>query len=236
MKLIPNLNIALLSVVAFEALGQMNAYRPVDDQMLLDPDPSDWLMINRTYDQQRFSPLEQINRDNVSQLSLAWARGLALGTQETVPLVHDGVLYVVQPGASVLAVDATNGDEIWTYYRELSGEAVQFVGRPETARTKNLGIYEDLIFYPAPDGFLVALDARTGDVRWETKIFDFDSGTLHTGGVLVADGKVITNRTCEQRVGCFISAHDARTGEEAWKFYNTAAPGTRDSMSRCDQR
>ena len=231
MKLLSKLYIALLIMIMFEAVGQVDAYRPVDDQMLLEPDPSDWLMINRTYDQQRFSPLEQINRGNVSQLSLAWARGLALGAQETVPLVHDGVLYVVQPGASVLAVDATSGDEIWTYYRDVPGEAVQYVGRPETARTKNLGIYEDLIFYPAPDGFLVALDARTGVVRWETKIFDLDSSTQHTGGVLVADGKVITNRTCEQRVGCFISAHDARTGEEAWKFYNTAAPGTRDGES-----
>ena len=81
MKLISKLSIALLSTIAFEALAQEDAYRLVDDQMLLDPAPSDWLMINRTYDQQRFSPLEQINRGNVSQLSLAWARGLALGAQ-----------------------------------------------------------------------------------------------------------------------------------------------------------
>lgn len=231
MKLQVNLVAALLSTVAFEALAQVSAYRPVTDAMLLNPDAADWLQINRTYDQQRFSPLDQVNRDNVGQLSLAWARGLALGSQETVPLVHDGVVYVVQPGASVLAVDATNGDELWTYYRPVPAEAIAHVGRPETARTKSIGIYADMIYYPAPDGYLVALDARTGEVRWETELFAYDSGTQHTGGVLVADGKVLTNRTCEQRIGCFISAHDALTGEEVWKFYNTAAPGTRDGDS-----
>jgi len=183
-------------------------------------------MINRTYDEQRFSPLDQINRENVGQLRMAWARGLPRGAQETTPIVYDGVMYVVQPGAGVIAIDATNGDQIWEYWREIPRAAVEFVGEAETARTKNIAIYADLVFYPSPDGYLVGLDARTGEVRWETKVFDYDTNTEHTGGVLVADGKVITNRTCEQRIGCFIVAHDAVTGEEVWKFYNTAAPGT----------
>jgi len=228
MKLIPTIMTALLSLGALPALAQVEEFQPVTEAMMQDPDPADWLMINRTYDQQRFSPLDEINRDNVGQLGLAWSRGLPPGTQETVPIVYDGVMYLAQPGAGVLAVDATNGDELWSYRRRISEEAVEFVGRAETARTKNIAIFEDLVFYPAPDGFLVALDARTGDVRWETQVFDVETGTQHTGGVLVADGKVLTNRTCRQRAGCFISAHDARTGEEVWKFYNTAAPGTRD--------
>ena len=151
--------------------------------------------------------------------------------QETVPIVYDGVMYVAQPGSSILAVDATNGDELWSYRRRISAEVAEFVGEAGTARTKNIAIYDDLIFYPAPDGFLVALDARTGDVRWETRVFEPSTETQHTGGVRVADGKGLTTRTCEQRVGCFISAHDARTGEEVWKFFNTAAPGTRDGDS-----
>ncbi|HSG64429.1 MAG TPA: PQQ-binding-like beta-propeller repeat protein, partial [Gammaproteobacteria bacterium] len=219
---------SLLVALACPAIAQVDAYRPVDDAMLLNPDPADWLMLNRTYDEQRFSPLAQLNRDNVDGLQLAWARGLPLGSQETVPIVHDGVLYVVQPGASIIAVDATTGDEIWTYYRNIPAEVTGVIGRPELSRTKSIGIYADLILYPAPDGFLVALDARTGALRWETKIHEPADQTEHTGGVLVAEGKVITNRTCETRAGCFIAAHDARTGEELWKFYNTAAPGTSD--------
>ena len=222
---------ALAGVLALSAVAQERPFRPVTEEMLLNPDSSDWLMISRTFDEQRFSPLDQITRENVGRLALAWSRGLPTGSQETVPIVHDGVMYVVQPGAGVIAIDATNGDEIWTYWRDIPRAAVEFVGSPETVRTKNIGIYADMIYYPAPDGFLVALDARTGDVRWETKVFDYTTNTEHTGGVLVADGKVITNRTCEQQAGCFIAAHDATTGRELWKFYNTAAPGTPDGAS-----
>src|SRR5678816_929294 len=81
-----------------------------------------------------------------------------------------------------------------------------------------------MIYFGAPDGFLVALDAQTGKLRWETKV---DEGQITAGGLLVADGKVISNRTCQQgkRDFCFIAAHDAVTGKEVWKFYVTAAPG-----------
>jgi alcohol dehydrogenase (cytochrome c) len=123
------------------------------------------------------------------------------------------------PGASIQAINATNGDLIWEYQRDYP-KGVN--GR--TARNKNLGIYEDMIYFAAPDGFLVALDAKTGKVRWETKV---DNGGQTAGGILVADGKVITNRTCKQgeRANCFIAAHDAKTGKEVWKFFTTAAPG-----------
>jgi alcohol dehydrogenase (cytochrome c) len=81
-----------------------------------------------------------------------------------------------------------------------------------------------MIYFAAPDGVLLALDAKTGRVRWETKV---DNGHQTAGGMLVADGKVITSRTCPQGVRefCFIAAHDAKTGKEVWKFYTTAAPG-----------
>ena len=157
----------LLNVVAYPTLAQERDYTPVTDAMLLNPDPADWLMINRTFDEQRFSPLDQINRENVGQLSMAWARGLPRGVQETTPIVSDGVMYLVQPGAGVLAIDATNGDQLWEYWRAVPEEAVDYVN----VRTKNIAIYSDLIFYPAPDGYLVALDVRTGQVRWETKVF-----------------------------------------------------------------
>jgi alcohol dehydrogenase (cytochrome c) len=187
--------------------------------MLANPDPADWLMINRTFDEQRFSPLDQINKTNVGQLRMAWSRGLPNGTQESTPIVYRGVMYLYAPGASIQAVDATNGDLIWEYTRNYPREL-----SPTAARNKSLGIYEDMIYFAAPDGFLVALDAKTGKLRWETKV---DNGGQTAGGLLVADGKVISNRTCEQskRENCFIAAHDAKTGREAWKFYVTAAPG-----------
>jgi alcohol dehydrogenase (cytochrome c) len=220
------LTFATAAVIAAVAHGQQLSpasgeagFVPVTDAVLTRPAPEDWLHISRTYDQQRFSPLDQINRKNVGQLRMAWSRGLPAGVQESTPIIYRGVMYVMAPGASVQALDATNGDLIWEYRRSY-GAGVQALA----ARSKNLGIYEDMIYFGAPDGFLLALDAQTGKLRWETKV---DDGQITAGGLLVADGKVISNRTCAQgkREFCFIAAHDARTGKEVWKFYVTAAPG-----------
>jgi alcohol dehydrogenase (cytochrome c) len=200
-------------------LSQAPEFKPVTESVLTNPDPADWLMINRTFNQHRFSPLNQINKNNVGQLRMAWTRGLPAGTQETTPIVYRGIIYMYVPGASVQAVDGTNGDLIWEYQRDYPKGV-----NPQAARNKNIGIYEDMIYFAAPDGVLIALDAKTGAVRWETKV---DHGGQTAGGMLVADGKVITSRTCEmaKRENCFIAAHDAKTGKEVWKFFVTAAPG-----------
>jgi alcohol dehydrogenase (cytochrome c) len=201
------------------AAKQAPAFVPVTDQILANPDPSDWLMVSRTFNQQRFSPLNQINKSNVGQLRMAWSRGLPQGVQESTPIVYRGVMYLFAPGASIQAVDATNGDLLWEYTRKYP-EGV----RGNVAREKSIGIYQDMIYLAAPDGFLVAIDAVTGKQRWESKL---DNGGQQAGGILVADGKVITNRTCEQskRENCFIAANDAKTGQLVWKFFTTAAPG-----------
>jgi PQQ-dependent dehydrogenase (methanol/ethanol family) len=201
------------------ARAQSGGFVPVTQAVQANPDPGDWLHISRTYNQHRFSPLTQINKGNVAQLRMAWSRGLPAGVQESTPIVYRGVMYVMAPGASVQALNAVNGDLIWDYQRTYPR------GVPvAAARAKSLGIYEDMIYFGAPDGFLVALDAQTGKLRWETKV---DDGQITAGGLLVADGKVISNRTCQQgkREFCFIAAHDAKTGKEVWKFYVTAAPG-----------
>ena len=201
------------------AFAQSGAFVPVTQAMLANPGPADWLHISRTYNQHRFSPLTQINKGNVAQLRMAWSRGLPAGVQESTPIVYRGVMYVMAPGASIQALNAANGDAIWEYRRSYAP------GVPTAAaRSKSLGIYEDMIYFGAPDGFLLALDAQTGKLRWETKV---DDGQITAGGLLVADGKVISNRTCQQgkREFCFIAAHDAKTGKEVWKFYVTAASG-----------
>lgn len=209
----------LLAALAPQVAAQTADFKPVTDATLANPDPADWLMLNRTFDQQRFSPLDQINKGNVAQLRMAWSRGLPNGTQEFVPIVYNGVMYLFAPGASIQAIDATNGDLIWEYTRDYPRTVT-----PTAARNKNLGIYGDMIYFAAPDGFLLALDAKTGKVRWETKV---DEGGQTAGGILVADGKVLTNRTCIQdvRSKCFIAAHDALTGKEVWRFHTTAAAG-----------
>jgi len=157
------------------AVAQVQSYRPVTQEMLLHPSPEDWLMYSRTYDAQRFSPLTQINKRNVSSLRLAWELGMGAGETETIPLVHDGVMYVVTPGAIVQALNATNGDLLWEYKRKVPANIASM------ARTKNLAIYEDLILYTAPDSYVVGLDARTGEQRWQSQTDERG----HTSGPMV---------------------------------------------------
>jgi PQQ-dependent dehydrogenase (methanol/ethanol family) len=214
---------AVATVFAAQAFAQtaskITDFKPVTEAVLENPDPADWLMLSRTFDEQRFSPLKEINKSNIGQLRMAWTRGLPAGTQESTPIVYRGIMYINAPGATIQALDATNGDLIWEYAREYPAGVT-----PTLARSKSLGIYEDMIYFAAPDGFIVALDAVTGKLRWESKT-GYSGQTA--GGLLVADGKVLSNRTCEQgkRENCFIAAHDAKTGKELWKFYTTAAPG-----------
>lgn len=190
-------------------------YQPVTEQMLENPAPGDWLMYSRTYDAQRFSPLKQINKSNVNQLRLIWERGLDNGQTETIPIVHNGVIYVVTPGAGVEALSGTTGDLLWQYKRKLAAN------QAGQARSKNLAIYQDMVIFEAPDA-IVALDARTGEQRWEAKT----GGRGNTSGPLVADGKVITGGACAgKRENCFILANDAMTGKELWRFYTTPGKG-----------
>jgi alcohol dehydrogenase (cytochrome c) len=206
---------ALISVTPAAAQVVKN-YVPVTEKMLEHPSPDDWLMYSRTFDAQRYSPLKQIDKQNVSRLALAWERGLNDGETETIPIVHDGVMYVVEPGAVVDALDATTGDVIWQYKRKVTPIQAR------SARTKNLAIYQDVVIYTAPDSYVVGLDARTGEQRWESKV----DSRGNTSGPLVVEGEAISGGACSgKEENCYISAHDALTGKELWRFYTAARPG-----------
>ena len=208
---------SLLSFAAFAALiapasAQVKNYTNVTDKMLENPSPDDWLMFSRTYDAQRYSPLSQINRNNVTQLTQAWKVEMPKGTVESIPLVHNGVMYVVVPGGGILALDATNGNQLWEFKTDkpIAG-----------GRTKAIAIYQDLILYMAPDTSVFGLDAKTGAVRWKT-----EDPRGHSSGGIVVDGKFITGGTCTMslRANCFIEAQDATTGKEVWKFFTAQGP------------
>ena len=196
---------------------------PVPDATLRDPDPADWLMFRRTYDGWGYSPLDQVTRDNVHDLRLAWVWAMADGTNQPTPLVHDGVMYLANPGNIVQALDAETGTLLWEYRRELP-DALQ---RGFTTM-RNLGFYDDKVFLPTKDAFMVAIDARDGEVVWETKIADYTQGYTNVSGPLVVRGKVINGiNGCSrfQEDSCFITAHDAETGQELWRTFTIARPG-----------
>ena len=195
--------------------GQTRPFVPVTSQMLAEPSANDWLMYNRTYDSQRFSPLKQIDRTNAGKLRLVWSRSQGPGAQEGSLLVHDGVLYSLSPGAAIEALDATTGELKWTYQRK-GTESERLL-----ARSKVIGIWQDMIYTTAPDA-LVAIDAKTGEMRWEAKT----DARGQTSGAIVAEDKVISGGKCDgDHESCYVSAHDARTGKLLWKFH-TAAKGT----------
>ncbi len=202
--------------------ADIETFVPVSEATLLDPDPGDWLMYRRTYDGWGYSPLDQINRDNVHELTLAWVWSMPDGTNQPTPLVRDGVLYLANPGNVIQALEADTGTLLWEYRRPL----------PEGLRTgsvRNLAIFEEKLFLASRDAYLVALDARTGSVLWETRIADYQQGYTNSAGPLVVEGTVINAiNGCSrfQPESCFITGHDARTGEERWRTLTIAQPGT----------
>jgi alcohol dehydrogenase (cytochrome c) len=203
---------------------------PVTDAMLTNPPAQDWLMWRRTLDSWGYSPLKQIDGNNVQQLQLVWARGLEPGPQEGVPLVHDGVLYFPNPRDIIQAIDATTGDLIWEHRRQLPADIEKYINAPFINR--NLAIHGNLIIDTSADGYLYALDARTGKEVWSTLVADYKTAIHQTSGPIVADGKVFSGRGCDPLPNstpepCVIVAHDAQTGRELWRTRTIPAPGER---------
>jgi alcohol dehydrogenase (cytochrome c) len=215
----------VLLVAAVGAFAQVGTFRPVTDAMLQNPSASDWLHWRRTYDGAGYSPLDQINRQNVGQLQLAWSWAMQPGNQQTTPLVYDGVMYLANPGNTVQALNAATGDLLWEYRREFPEET-----RAQHAMRalRGLSIYEDKIFVNTGDAHLVALDARTGNVVWDVQVADPKQRFSYSAGALVVRGKVISGlQSCEffYQNKCAITAHDARTGKELWRTSTIAHPG-----------
>ena len=202
---------------------------PITDAMLQNPAPEDWLMWRRTLDSWGFSPLDQINRENVSELRLVWSRALGPGTQQGTPLVYGGVMYMPNPRDLIQAIDAAEGDLIWEYRRSRPDDLADYMMAGLLDHNRNLAIYGSQIIDTSGDDYVFALDAMTGGLMWETQILDYKINPAHqTSGPIIANGKVISGRGCLPRGGpdaCVITAHDANNGEELWRRRTIPAPG-----------
>jgi alcohol dehydrogenase (cytochrome c) len=196
--------------------------------MIQQPAPGDWLMWRRTLDSWGYSPLNQVNRDNVDQLRMVWTRDLEPGTSEITPLAYAGILWVPQNEDVIQALDARTGDFLWEYSRDIPEDLYRLVGG-NARNNRNLAIYDRLIINTSDDNHVFALDALTGEQVWETRIFDYRvNSATHSSGPIIADGRVISGRSCRPWGGpeaCVIAAHDARTGEELWRRRLIPAPG-----------
>jgi len=194
----------------------------VSSEELANPAAQDWTYWRGSPQSQGYSALDQINTGNVNRLSLAWIWGMKPGRSQPAPLVRDGIIYIPNFGNVVQALDGATGTLLWEYERQF----------PEGGRRggllRTLAMWEDMIYVASTDAHLIALDARTGAVRWDREIADEELGYSNTSGPIVADGVVINgiagcSRFYEQ--SCFITGHNARSGEELWRTYTIARPG-----------
>ena len=203
--------------------GEVKNYVPVTDAMLRNPDPPDWLMIRRDYKASSFSPLNQITTQNVNDLRQVWSWAMQDGNplgNDPAPIVHNGVLYVNNAGEVLQALDAKTGELIWENRYGTNAGAPAMRG---------ITIYGDDVYVTSSEAHLIAFDARNGKVVWDTTIGDRSKNQHNTtSGPIAVKGKLIQGLSgCQQYGGekCFISAYDAKTGKEVWRFYTIALTG-----------
>jgi len=214
--------LSLLSLAAVDgAAPRLGGAASVDQVRLdhADSDSANWLSYGRTYSEQRFSPLTQIDTSNVGKLGLAWSYETREGRgTEASPIVVDGVMYVTSAWSIVYALDARTGREIWVYDPKVD----RGVGAWGCCDMVNRGVavWKGRIYVATNDGRLVAVDAKTGKSVWQTQTFDRGHDYTITGAPRAAKGLIfIGNAGAEYGVRGYVSAYDAETGKLRWRFY-----------------
>jgi len=198
--------------------GTVENFVPVTDAMLAEPNPGDWPAIRRNSYAHSYSPLDQINTSNVQDLKLEWVWSMKEGDSEPAPIVYNGTIYLINPSNIIQALDAKSGELIWEHH----------TGPANRQDMRNIAIYNDKVIQATTDSRLVALDARTGEKVWETVVADVSKGFVNSSGPIIADGKIIQGQAgCARYIpeNCFLTAHDANTGERLWEFNTIAQIG-----------
>ena len=200
----------------------LQKYTPVTAERLKKPEDGNWLLFRRTYDGWGYSPLEEINRDNVSRLQPVWsfATGQVEGHQAP-PIVNNGVMFVATPGNQLLALEAKTGNLLWRYKRPFPEDMT-----PLHPTNRGVALWGDKVLFAAAEAVLVALDAKTGKEVWTAKVDDYKVGHYVTLMPLVVDGKVMVGASGgELGIRGFLAAYDAETGRQLWRTYTVPAPG-----------
>lgn len=201
--------------------GEVKNYVPVTAAMLKSPPPGDWLMFRGNYHGHSYTPLDQITPANVKDLKLQWVWAINdSGANQTTPIVHDGVIYLASPSNFVQALDGKTGDLIWET-RVGPDQAPGYGG------IRSIAIADDKIFLPASNAHMVALSARNGEILWDTAAAP-DASRVNTSGAIAIGDKVLQGLTGCTRfdgLGCYISAYDINTGQQAWRFYTIPRQG-----------
>lgn len=185
-----------------------------------DSEPGNWLAYGRTYEEQRFSPLTQVDKSSVARLGLSWFKDMRSNRAlESTPIVVDGMMFLTTAWSRVYALDAKTGEEIWFHDPKVPGAWA----RKACCDVVNRGaaVYKGRVYVASLDGRLIALDAATGSLIWEVNtLIDRDRDYTITGAPRVANGKVyIGNGGAEYGVRGYVTAYDAASGEQVWRFF-----------------
>jgi alcohol dehydrogenase (cytochrome c) len=209
----------LASLIACALRAQVSSERLVRAP----EEPQNWLTYSGGYLSQRYSPLQQVDLANVKNLELKWVfQAQSLQKFESTPLVVDGIMYLTQPPNDVVAIDARTGAVFWVYHYNVSPAARPCCG----VVNRGVAILGDSLFMATVDAHLVAIDAKNGHPLWNVKVADAAAGYALTLSPLVVKDKVLVGVAGgEFGIRGFISAYDARSGEEAWRFYTIPGPG-----------
>ena len=229
---------ALLALSSPLVLAQQNSFQPLTQEELNNPDPEDWLMWRGGYENWGYSPLDQINRDNVDDIRMVWSYAIGPGGAGTMgmqvePSVYNGVLYLRHPNGRYSAHDATTGDLIWEYYRPLPAEFLAGGSRLTRYRGRGVFIYEDKLISTSTDGFLFALNPETGALIWEAAMADYRSGDQPSGAPVAFGGSIAVPWNCTAVTSlsaCHMSAYDVEDGQLLWRWYTS--PSADDAMHR----
>jgi quinohemoprotein ethanol dehydrogenase len=230
------MTLAGISILAIA--GCAKRVTEVDDAALraADGDSGDWLTYGRTYTEQRFSPLKEIDEQSVAKLGLAWSYDLeTLRGVEATPLAKDGVLYATSAWSLVYALDARTGNLLWKYDPQVPKDHAKYVCCDVVNR--GVALYKGRVYVGTLDGRLIALDAKTGAPVWDVQTTPKDGSYAITGAPRIAKGRVlIGNAGSEYPVRGYISAYDAATGNLAWRSYTVpgdpSKPFESDAMKR----
>jgi quinohemoprotein ethanol dehydrogenase len=213
--------VPLGALVALAACAPPEAPRIIDDAALANElEDQDWLAYGRTYSEQRFSPLDQISAANVADLGVDWYldlpedRGLV-----STPLVADGVVYFVGSMNRVRAVDGATGQLLWEYDPQVAQNATRM--RAGWEHNRGIGLWGDRVYAATWDGRLIALDRATGTEVWQVLTVDPELPLYITGAPKVFKGKVLVGNggTESHPSRGYVTAYDAETGEQAWRFW-----------------
>jgi alcohol dehydrogenase (cytochrome c) len=211
------------AALALSAVAPAGAQVTSDRLVNAAREPQQWLTYSGTYEGTRYTPLDQINKANVQRLGLQWVFQTGVrGNHETTPLVIDGVMYVTTPQNHAFALDVRNGRPLWHYERTLPKDLSLCCGM----QNRGFAALGDRVFLGTVDAHVVALDAKTGRVRWDVAAADADKGYSFTGAPLAVKDKIIVGVAGgEYGIRGFIDAYDADTGRRAWRFYTIPGEG-----------